>query len=62
VATISSPRRRRRDWLDRRATYEDFAEIVGVHTGRWIFGKKVVPPAVVIQRIDLHSQTVFVDL
>jgi hypothetical protein len=62
VATISSPRRRRRDWLDRRATYEDFAEIVVVHTGRWIFGKKVVPPAAVIQRIDLHSQTVFVDL
>jgi hypothetical protein len=34
---------------------------VVVDTGPWIFGKKVMLPAGVIQRVDLDSQTVFVD-
>jgi hypothetical protein len=32
-----------------------------VDTGPWIFGKKVLLPAAVIQRVDLDSQTVYVD-
>jgi len=34
---------------------------VVVDTGPWIFGKKVMLPAAVIQRVDLDSQTVVVD-
>ena len=32
-----------------------------VDTGPWIFGKKVMLPAAVVQRVDLDSQTVVVD-
>mgnify|MGYP003290760412 CR=1 FL=1 len=32
-----------------------------VDTGPWIFGKKVMLPAGVVQRVDLDSQTAFVD-
>jgi len=43
------------------ATYETSQSYVVVDTGPWIFGKKVLLPAGVIQRIDLDSETVFVD-
>ena len=32
-----------------------------VDTGPWIFGKKVMFPAAVIQRVDLDSETMYVD-
>ncbi len=32
-----------------------------VDTGPWVFGKKVMLPAGVIQRVDLDSETIFVD-
>jgi hypothetical protein len=32
-----------------------------VDTGPWIFGKKVLLPAGVVQRVDLDSETVFVN-
>lgn len=32
-----------------------------VDTGPWIFGKKVMLPASLIQRIDVDSQTVYVE-
>jgi len=43
------------------ATYETSQSYVVVDTGPWIFGKKVLLPAGVVQRIDLDSETVFVD-
>ena len=43
------------------ASYELGSSYVVVDTGPWIFGKKVMLPAAVIQRVDLDSQTVFVD-
>jgi hypothetical protein len=43
------------------ATYETSQSYVVVDTGPWIFGKKVMLPADVIQRVDLDSETVFVD-
>ena len=43
------------------ATYDVGASYVVVDTGPWIFGKKVMLPAGVIQRVDLDSQKVFVD-
>ena len=43
------------------ATYDVGASYVVVDTGPWIFGKKVMLPAGVIQRVDLDSQTLFVD-
>jgi hypothetical protein len=43
------------------ATYDLGASYVVVDTGPWIFGKKVMLPAALIQQIDLDSQTVFVD-
>jgi hypothetical protein len=43
------------------ATYETSQSYIVVDTGPWIFGKKVLLPAGVIQRIDLDSETVFVD-
>ena len=42
------------------ATYDTGASFVVVDTGPWIFGKKVLLPAGVIQRIDLDGQKVFV--
>lgn len=43
------------------ATYDVGASYVVVDTGPWIFGKKVMLPAGVIQRVDLDSETAFVD-
>jgi hypothetical protein len=43
------------------ATYETSRSYIVVDTGPWIFGKKVLLPAGVIQRVDLDSETVFVD-
>jgi hypothetical protein len=43
------------------ATYEVGGSYVVVDTGPWIFGKKVLLPAGVIQRVDLDTETVFVD-
>jgi hypothetical protein len=44
------------------ATNETGSSSVVVDTGPWIFGKKVVLPAGVIERLDLQSRKVFVDL
>jgi hypothetical protein len=43
------------------ATYDLGASYIVVDTGPWIFGKKVMLPAAVIQRVDLDSETAFVD-
>jgi hypothetical protein len=43
------------------ATYDIGGSYVVVDTGPWIFGKKVMLPAGVIQRVDLDAQTVFVE-
>lgn len=43
------------------ASYDVGGSYVVVDTGPWIFGKKVMLPAGVIERVDLDSQTVFVD-
>jgi hypothetical protein len=44
------------------ATYEASRSYVVVDTGPWIFGKKVLLPAGVVQRIDMDSETLFVNL
>ena len=46
--------------VDEASNAVDESSIV-VDTGPWIFGKKVMLPAAVIQRVDLDSQTVVVD-
>jgi hypothetical protein len=43
------------------ATYETSRSYVVVDTGPWIFGKKVLLPAGVIERIDMDSETIFVN-
>jgi hypothetical protein len=43
------------------ATYDTSQSWIVVDTGPWIFGKKVLLPAGVINRVDLDSETVFVD-
>jgi hypothetical protein len=43
------------------ATYETSRSYIVVDTGPWIFGKKVLLPAAVVERIDLDSETVFVN-
>jgi hypothetical protein len=43
------------------ATYEAPASFIVLDTGPWIFGKKVMLPAGVIQRIDPDEQKVYVD-
>ena len=43
------------------ATYETGSSYVVVDTGPWIFGKKVMLPAGVIQRIDDVEEKVFVN-
>jgi hypothetical protein len=43
-------------------TYETSRSYLVVDTGPWIFGKKVLLPAGVVQRIDMDSETVFVNL
>ena len=42
------------------ATYEEAAHGLVVDTGPWIFGKKVVLPAGVIDRVDAEEETVYV--
>ena len=42
------------------ATYEAGSSYLIVDTGPWIFGKKVMLPAGVVQRVDPESETVFV--
>jgi hypothetical protein len=44
------------------ATYEASRSYVVVDTGPWIFGKKVLLPAGVVQRVDMDSETIFVNL
>ena len=43
------------------ATYETSRSYIVVDTGPWIFGKKVLLPAGVVERIDLDSESVFVN-
>lgn len=42
------------------ATYEEGAQGLVVDTGPWIFGKKVVVPAGVIDRVDADERKVYV--
>ncbi len=42
------------------ATYEAGGSYLVVDTGPWIFGKKVMLPAGVVDRLDPDSETVFV--
>jgi hypothetical protein len=42
------------------ATYEEKAHSLVVDTGPWIFGKKVVLPAGVIERVDAEEEKVHV--
>jgi hypothetical protein len=44
------------------ATTEAGGSFVVIDTGPWIFGKKVMLPAGVINDIDLDTETVFVEL
>ena len=44
------------------ATYEIGSSYIVVDTGPWIFGKKVMLPAGVINKIDLDTETIFADL
>jgi hypothetical protein len=44
------------------ATYDVGGSYVIVDTGPWIFGKKVMLPAGVIDRVDYDDETVFVRL
>ena len=43
------------------ATFEVGHSYLVVDTGPWIFGKKVMLPAGVIQRVDIDQSTVWVD-
>jgi hypothetical protein len=42
------------------ATYDVGASYLVVDTGPWIFGKKVLLPAGVVDQVDLDSETVYV--
>ena len=42
------------------ATYDVGSSFLVIDTGPWIFGKKVLIPAGIVERVDLDSQTVFV--
>jgi hypothetical protein len=44
------------------ATYDTGSSSIVVDTGPWIFGKKVVLPAGVIDRVDLQDEKVLVNL
>jgi hypothetical protein len=44
------------------ATYEVGASYIVVDTGPWIFGKKVLLPAQVIDRVDYDDEQVWVSL
>jgi len=43
------------------ATYEPGSSFIVVDTGPWIFGRKVLLPAAVVERIDLDLETIFVN-
>ncbi len=43
------------------ATLDAGASFLVVDTGPWIFGKKVLIPAGVVDRVDYDTETVFVD-
>ena len=43
------------------ATYDIGSSYLIVDTGPWIFGKKVMLPAGVVQRVDPENETVFVN-
>ena len=43
------------------ATYETSRSYIVVDTGPWIFGKKVLLPAGIIERVDPDSETVYVN-
>jgi hypothetical protein len=43
------------------ATYEVGSSYLAIDTGPWIFGKKVMLPAGVIERVDHEREKVFVD-
>jgi hypothetical protein len=43
------------------ATYETSRSYIVVDTGPWIFGKKVLLPAGIIDRVDPDSETVYVN-
>jgi hypothetical protein len=43
------------------ASHEAGAGYLVIDTGPWIFGKKVMLPAGIVQDVDLDSETVFVD-
>ena len=43
------------------ATYEVGSSYLVVDTGPWIFGKKVMLPAGVIQTVDYENETILVD-
>ena len=42
------------------ATYDVGSSYIVVDTGPWIFGKKVLLPAGVIDRIDMEDETIYV--
>jgi hypothetical protein len=42
------------------ATYDVGSSYIVVDTGPWIFGKKVLLPAGVVDRIDMEDETVYV--
>jgi hypothetical protein len=44
------------------STYDAGTSYVVVDTGPWIFGKKVMLPAGVIERVDYDDETVYVSL
>jgi hypothetical protein len=44
------------------ATYEVGGSFIAVDTGPWIFGKKVMLPAGVIQSVDPQEEKIFVNL
>jgi hypothetical protein len=44
------------------STYEAGGSFIVVDTGPWIFGKKVMLPAGVIDRVDPQEETIFVGL
>ncbi len=44
------------------ATYEVGSSYIVVDTGPWIFGKKVLLPASVVDRIDPNEETLYVTL
>ena len=44
------------------ATYDVGSSYIVVDTGPWIFGKKVLLPAGVIDRLDAQDETIYVSL